>query len=124
MSVQRAYVNRDSRGTANGATGGRPRKAARLSRIPATECAPCLPLALARAFDAAGGQADSAITQYELFLATPYYNRLLETDPLGLALAHERLGELYEARGDADLEPRVAQARQRLARLGVHEGKR
>ncbi|HEX6814615.1 MAG TPA: protein kinase family protein [Gemmatimonadaceae bacterium] len=107
---------------------------------PATECAPCLPLELARAFDAAG-QADSAIAQYETFIATPYYNRLVEVDPLALALAHERLGELYEARGDAaraaardqrfialwanadaDLQPRVAQARQRLAALGAHEG--
>ena len=108
---------------------------------PATECAPCLPLELARAFDAAG-QADSAIAQYERFIATPYYNRLVEIDPLGLALAHERLGELYEARGetaravahdqrlialwtnaDTDLQPRVANARQRLAGLGAHEGK-
>jgi len=108
---------------------------------PATECAPCLPLELARAFDAAG-QADSAIAQYEAFIATPYYNRLVETDPLALALAHERLGELYEARGDVaraaahdqrfialwanadpDLQPRVAQARERLSALGAHEGK-
>jgi tetratricopeptide (TPR) repeat protein len=108
---------------------------------PATECAPCLPLELARAFDAAG-QSDSAIAQYEAFIATPYYNRLLETDPLALALAPERLGELYEARGDVaraaahdqrfialwanadpDLQPRVAQARQRLSALGAHEGK-
>ena len=108
---------------------------------PATECAPCLPLELARAFDAAG-QPDSAIAQYETFIATPYYNRLVETDPLALALAHERLGELYEARGDVaraaahdqrfialwanadpDLRPRVAQARERLTALGAHEGK-
>jgi len=108
---------------------------------PATECAPCLPLELARAFDAAG-QSDSAIAQYEAFIATPYYNRLVETDPLALALAHERLGELYEARGDVaraaahdqrfialwanadpDLQPRVAQVRQRLSALGAHEGK-
>src|SRR6185312_10714082 len=67
---------------------------------PATECAPCLPLELARAFDAAG-RSDSAIAQYETFIATPYYNRLVETDPLALALA-----------------------RQRLAGLGAHEGKR
>jgi hypothetical protein len=108
---------------------------------PATECAPCLPLELARAFDAAG-QADSAIAAYEQFIATPYYNRLVEADPLGLALAHERLGELFEARDDrsraaahdarfialwhnADpaLQPRVAEAKRRLAQLGVRKGK-
>src|SRR5207244_2955723 len=66
---------------------------------PARECAPCLELNLARAFDAAN-MADSAITAYERFIVTPYYLRLSETDPLGLAAAHKRLGELYEAKGD------------------------
>lgn len=73
---------------------------------------------------------------------SPYFDRLVETDPLALALAHERSGELDEARGDAGraaardqrfialwanadraLQPRVARARERLAGLGVHEGK-
>ena len=107
---------------------------------PANECAPCLPLELARAYDAAG-QADSAIAEYERFISTPYWNRLDETDPLGLALAHERLGELYEARrdwshaaahderfialwsnADASLQPRVAEVMRRMARLGKREG--
>ena len=108
--------------------------------MPVSECAPCLPLELARAYDAAG-QADSAIAAYEQFIATRFANRLLLTDGLGLALAHERLGELYEARGDrsralahdqrfvelwknadADLQPRVAQVKRRMARLGEREG--
>ena len=104
---------------------------------PANECAPCLPLELARTFDAAG-QADSAIAAYELFMSTPYFDRLAETDPLSLAVAHERLGELYEQRGnrdraaaqyrdfvtlwrnaDSDLQPRVVDAKRRIARLGT-----
>jgi len=104
---------------------------------PDTECAPCLPVELARAFDA-GGQADSAIAQYEQFITAPYYNRLVDIDPLNLALAHERLGQLYEQRGDsaraaahdaqfialwknadAELQPRVAAVQQRLTRLGA-----
>ena len=102
---------------------------------PARECGPCLAFNLARAFDAAG-MADSAIAAYERFIATPYYNRLNDTDPQGLAGAHKRLGELYEAKGnrqraashyqrfidlwkdaDPELQPRVAEARRRLARL-------
>jgi hypothetical protein len=97
---------------------------------------------LARAFDAAG-QSDSAVALHEAFIGTPYYKRLVETGPLALALADERLGEVYEARGDAAraaahdqrfialwanadpaLQPRVAQARVRLVALGAHEGTR
>ena len=106
---------------------------------PATECAPCHEFNLARAFDAAG-MADSAIAAYERFVETPYFNRIEETDPLGLAGAYKRLGELYEAKGDrrraasryqqfitlwkdADpgLQPRVAEVKRRLARLSDSE---
>ncbi|MGH7647711.1 MAG: tetratricopeptide repeat protein, partial [Gemmatimonadaceae bacterium] len=109
---------------------------------PANECAPCLPIELARAYDAAG-QADSAIAAFEQFIKTPYYHRMVETDPLSLALAHERLGELYEQRGDLaraaahdrqfialwahadpEFQPRVTAVKDRLARLGTHEGNR
>lgn len=110
---------------------------------PARECLPCLHVDLARAFDAAG-QADSAITRYEAFIATPYYMRLaVPIDPMMLAGTHKRLGELYEAKGerekaashyarflelwkdaDPDLQPRVAEVRRRLARLSEPEPRR
>ena len=104
---------------------------------PNTACAICLPLSLARAFDAAG-QADSAITQYEHYLSTPgYFQRFApELDALWLPIIHLRLGELYEAKrdrvkaavhfrafielwkhADPELQPRVAEARRRLATL-------
>ncbi|MEO6878570.1 MAG: protein kinase [Gemmatimonadaceae bacterium] len=106
---------------------------------PARECGPCVEFNLARAFDAAN-MADSTIAAYERFIDTPYYDRLGETDPLGLAGAHKRLGELYEAKGDASraiahdekfvtlwrnadppLQPIVADVKKRLARLVAHE---
>jgi tRNA A-37 threonylcarbamoyl transferase component Bud32/tetratricopeptide (TPR) repeat protein len=106
---------------------------------PATECGPCASFNLARAFDVAN-MTDSTIAVYERFINTPYYERLLETDPLGLAGAHKRLGELYEAKGDAtraiahdqkfvelwrnadaDLQPNVAEVKRRLARLMASE---
>jgi eukaryotic-like serine/threonine-protein kinase len=102
---------------------------------PARECAPCAEFNLARAFDAAN-MPDSTIAAYERFINTPYYDRLSESDALGLAGAHKRLGELYDAKGksvlaiahlqrfvelwknaDADLQPHVADATRRLARL-------
>jgi hypothetical protein len=104
---------------------------------PARECGICLDFNLARAFDAAGA-ADSAITAYERFLSGHYYLRITETDPLGLAFAHRRVAELYDAKGDrqraavhyaafvdqwknadADLQPHVAEARRRLSSLGA-----
>jgi tetratricopeptide (TPR) repeat protein len=102
---------------------------------PARECGPCLDFNLARAFDAAG-MADSSIAAYERFINTPFYDRMEVIDALGLAGAHNRLGELYEAKGvssraisnyerfvelwknaDPELQPLVADARRRLARL-------
>ncbi len=103
---------------------------------PANDCAICLPLALGRAFDAAN-QPDSAITQYEKYIATPFAYRLDEgLDASQLPAMHERLGQLYEAKGDAanaakhyrafielwknadpELQPRVKAARDRLAKL-------
>jgi hypothetical protein len=92
---------------------------------------------LARAFDAAA-QSDSAIAMYEQFLALPYYERHMpRVDGIGRAFTHRRLGELYEGRGDAEraarhfgaftalwrnadaeLQPKVAEVRRRLQRLG------
>src|SRR6185369_7244408 len=103
---------------------------------PATECAPCLPFNLARAFDAAG-QADSAVVMFERYLSTPYWLKVdADMDPVRLPAIHERLGQLYESMGntekaidhyrafielwknaDMELQPRVADARTRLARL-------
>jgi tetratricopeptide (TPR) repeat protein len=103
---------------------------------PANECAPCLPFNLARAWDAAG-QADSAVALFERYLATPYWFKVApEFDPVRVPAIHERLGQLYEARGDAeraaghyqrfielwknadpDLQPRVTAARERLRKL-------
>jgi tetratricopeptide (TPR) repeat protein len=97
-------------------------------------CEFCLPLALGRAFDQAN-MADSAIVYIERYLASTITNRI-NPDTWFLAPAHKRLGELYEARGDAkraathyatfvelwkgadpELQPRVAEARTRLERV-------
>jgi tRNA A-37 threonylcarbamoyl transferase component Bud32/tetratricopeptide (TPR) repeat protein len=103
---------------------------------PANGCTICLPLYLSRAFDASG-MADSAIVQFESYLRTPYSGRFGETlDASVVPGTHERLGQLYEAKGDAakaaehyrafielwknadpELQPRVAEARRRLAKL-------
>jgi tetratricopeptide (TPR) repeat protein len=103
---------------------------------PANECAPCLPFNLGRAYDAAG-QADSAIANFERSLTTPYWrNWEPAMDPLRRPAVHERLGQLYEAKGDAqkavehygkfvemwksadpELQPRVKAARERLLKL-------
>jgi tetratricopeptide (TPR) repeat protein len=102
---------------------------------PARECGPCADFNLARAFDAAN-MADSTIAAYERFINTPFWDRLAQSDALGLAGAHKRLGELYEAKGqaaraiahlqrfielwknaDADLQPLAADAKRRLGRL-------
>jgi tetratricopeptide (TPR) repeat protein len=97
-------------------------------------CAFCLSFALGRAYDAAN-QPDSTIANLERYLATPARNRI-NADSWLLAPIHKRLGELYEARGDAkraaehyatfvelwkradpDLQPKVAEGRTRLERV-------
>jgi len=102
---------------------------------PAGECGACPLLNFARAFDLAE-MSDSAITTYERYLATPFWAKPMEVDAIGLAGTHKRLGELYEARGDRqkaashyqqfvelwknadpDLQSKVAEVKQRLARL-------
>jgi tetratricopeptide (TPR) repeat protein len=104
---------------------------------PANQCSICLPLNLGRAFDAAR-QPDSAIVMFERYLNTPFTERAENEvlDPLYLAAIVERLGQLYEVRGDAaqathyyrrfidlwkhadaELQPRVAEARRRVAIL-------
>ncbi|MBW8839950.1 MAG: tetratricopeptide repeat protein, partial [Gemmatimonadetes bacterium] len=103
---------------------------------PADECAPCLPFNLARAYDAAG-KSDSAAALFERYLSTPYWRKSEpDMDPIRLPAIRERLAQLYEALGqpekaaeqyrafielwknaDPELQPRVAEARQRLAKL-------
>jgi len=108
---------------------------------PVSECPICLPGDLALAFDAAG-QADSAISNYEKYLGTPSWGRMAR-DAIRLPAAHERLGQLYEAKGniakaaehyrafielwknaDPELQPRVTGARRRLQMLGPFEKSR
>jgi tetratricopeptide (TPR) repeat protein len=103
---------------------------------PANVCAACLPALLARAFDAAN-QPDSAIAQFERYLAVPSWIKHTELlDGTTAPYAHERLGQLYEAKGNAakaaehyqkfidlwknadpELQPRVSEAKRRLAKL-------
>ena len=89
---------------------------------------------LGRAFDRAN-MADSAIHYYEKFLSTPQLSRMAP-DAQYAAGFHRRLGELYEAKGDArdalahyqkfvdlwknadaELQPKVAEIRARVSRL-------
>jgi tetratricopeptide (TPR) repeat protein len=103
---------------------------------PADECAPCLPFNLARAYDAAG-KPDSAAMMFERYLSTPFaFKADVAMDPMRLPAIRERLGQLYEGMGDTvkaianyrafielwknadpELQPRVADAKRRLARL-------
>ena len=123
---------------------------------PANACNTCLFAGLGRAFLLAD-QSDSAITMLEKYLETPHfwrfqdvdprlitpahkqtylYYRFGDTDPGFLAWAYQRLGELYEEKGerskaityftkfaelwkdaDPDLQPRVAAVRARLEKL-------
>ena len=97
-------------------------------------CPICESPMLARSYDLAGN-ADSAIAVYERFLDTPLLERI-EVDAVYLPGVHKRLGELYEARGqrdkaldhyrvfialwkdaDPELQPKVTDARQRVAAL-------
>jgi tetratricopeptide (TPR) repeat protein len=104
----------------------------RLSKEPATYFA-----RLGFAYDLSH-EPDSAITAFTTYLNTASWRRYEgPNDPLYLAAVYKRLGELYVAKGDArnaatyftkfvdlwknadpELQPKVAEVRQRLARLG------
>jgi tRNA A-37 threonylcarbamoyl transferase component Bud32/tetratricopeptide (TPR) repeat protein len=90
---------------------------------------------------AAGGNTDAAIASFEGFLAAPDVDRLTQLDDKYLPFSLERLGELYEAKGnaakaidayarfaelwknaDAELQPRVAEVRRRIDRLRHRSG--
>jgi len=105
---------------------------------PANECTICLAALLGRAFEASH-EPDSAIAQYEGYLSKPFADRFFAPyDPSLLPSVHRRLGELYEAKGDAskaidhyqrfvdmwknadpELQPQVDDVRRRIARLRV-----
>jgi tetratricopeptide (TPR) repeat protein len=106
---------------------------------PASSCNTCLPWDLARTFDAAG-RTDSAIVMYERVLA-PNWGVIM--DAVRVPYAQERLGALYESRGDrvkaaahyrdfialwknadTELQARVAAARAAVRRLADTEGHR
>ena len=107
---------------------------------PVDECAPCLSFDLARAYDAAG-RADSAAMMFQRYLATPFaFKSDPELDPTRVPAIRERLGQLYEGlsdttkaidnyrafvelwkNADPELQPRVADAKRRLARLAQPE---
>jgi len=101
---------------------------------PSSEDAVTVHFNLGRAFDLLN-QPDSAIAELEAAVSEPYFDRL-DSDPVILAGSHKRLGELYDAKGDReraishlskfielwknadpDLQPAVADAKRRLAKL-------
>ena len=111
------------------------RKGDMLPDGPADACSPCLPAILGLTFDRAGAR-DSAIAYYEQYLRTPSFFKLYDADAVSLARTYERLGALYEAKGDRrqaleyyekfidlwknadpDLQPRVNAARARVGFL-------
>jgi eukaryotic-like serine/threonine-protein kinase len=115
------------------------RRAAMLPDGPATECGSCLPGSLAAAYDAAG-QSDSAIVWYERFIRSGELEFTHFHTIMFRARALERLGQLYDAKGDREqaahyhsrfvelwdradpeLQPRVSAARARLAVLTGRE---
>jgi tetratricopeptide (TPR) repeat protein len=101
---------------------------------PNGNCYMCIDPAVGIAFDRAN-LPDSAIATFEHFLKSPYYARH-NVDAQNLAWVLRRLGELYEAKGDAakargyyqrfvdlwkgadvELQPQVAAVQSRLKRL-------
>jgi tetratricopeptide (TPR) repeat protein len=119
---------------------GRPEEALRhLRSLPPWACVPCRHETEATLFDQAGS-ADSAIARYEAYLETPFNHRFF-VDSDRLAATHERLGQLYDERGDteaaavhyarfvelwaeadAKLQPRVNAARARLSEIVRERG--
>ncbi|MGH7701920.1 MAG: protein kinase domain-containing protein [Gemmatimonadales bacterium] len=105
-----------------------------LQEINDGSCPICAFVVLGKAYDLAG-QADSAIAVYQRFVDTPWMWRV-HFDGLWLPPTLHRLAELYEEKGDREkaalyysrfvdlwknadpaLQPRVSEARHRLAKL-------
>jgi tetratricopeptide (TPR) repeat protein len=103
---------------------------------PVSACVICILPSLGIAFDRAG-MPDSAIAVFERYFETPTSQRLnLDLDVANVPRLSRRLGELYEAKGnrqkaaahyrrfvdlwqnaDPELQPQVAEVRQRLSRF-------
>jgi tetratricopeptide (TPR) repeat protein len=103
---------------------------------PVSACVICILPSLGIAFDRAG-MPDSAIAVFERYFETPTSQRLnFDLDVANVPRLSRRLGELYEAKGDRqkaaahyrrfvdlwqnadpELQPQVAEVRQRLSRL-------
>ncbi|UCC72134.1 MAG: hypothetical protein JSV86_17465 [Gemmatimonadota bacterium] len=100
-------------------------------------CTICILPMLGDAYDLAG-EADSVVAIYERYVNTPWLGRLAAADWFALAGIYERLGGLYELRGDTDkatlyytqfvelweeadpdLQPRVEAARRAIRRLSA-----
>jgi hypothetical protein len=105
-------------------------------------CTICMLPTLGMAYDAAQ-QPDSAIAVLTRYIESPALLNRVGSSQFFLAGSYKRLGELWEAKGnrekaahyyalfidlwknaDADLQPKVAEARKRLARLSDTEAKR
>jgi serine/threonine-protein kinase len=105
-----------------------------------TRCTVCALGPLAHAYDL-NNQPDSAIAVFERYLSTNNFARAFQ-DQIFLAGTYKRLGELYDTKGnvekarlyytqfvdlwknaDPELQPKVAQVRQRLATLRAREPK-
>jgi eukaryotic-like serine/threonine-protein kinase len=101
---------------------------------PASECAFCIDADLGRAYDQAN-MPDSAIAHWEKYVNAKFLGRE-SVDASYLAGIRKRMGELYEAKGDApraaanyaafialwknadpELQPKVQEAERKLARL-------
>lgn len=114
--------------------------AARFRSMKVGLCAICGVAELALALDRAG-QADSAVVAYERFVALPALVRALGADDAFLAPSLERLGQLYDERGDwekaaeyyarfvelwkeadPELQPRVEVAQRRLNEIFAERG--
>ena len=108
-------------------------KADSLPDGPVGDCVHCIDVDLGRVFDLAN-QPDSAIAHWEAYLNYPTHDA--GRDAIFLPGMHKRLGELYEAKGetqkaishytafidlwknaDKELQPKVSEARTRLAAL-------
>jgi tetratricopeptide (TPR) repeat protein len=108
----------------------------------ANDCPVCRAPMLAKSYDLEG-KPDSAIAVFERYLSTPFLDRQ-SADMYFLPGVHKRLGELYEAKGDREkalrhyrifidlwkdadpqLQPKVQDARMRIAALtrGTDVGK-
>lgn len=108
---------------------------------PYAACASCTLPELGYAYDLAGRQAQAIVT-FERYVTTPASSRWNNTDPIYLAGIYKRLGELYEEKNDLakaasyysrfidlwkdadpELQPRVVDAKARLARIQKREAR-